>query len=328
MAQARAQHMTPTRPSSAHLPAHVVRRSRLVDRINRPGARLIVVTGPAGSGKTVAVRDWASTVELPVAWLPLDGRHTDPEYFLEALLHTLESLSPGVHEATWRDDPDDHAADRAIDRAVEHLSAAPRATLVLDDLHVIDRSPTTDLLARLVDVIPATNLSLIVLSRSDPPFQLHRFRLAGELVELRESDLRFDRDEASRFFERFPQVELDDIHVERLAERTEGWAAGLQFAALSLAGREDTDATATWPTSCSTRSSTASPTRSGSSCWPPRCSISSAPSCASTSPAVRTPLRCCAASRRSTCSWSRSTTSASGSAITTSSASFCDASCG
>src|SRR5918998_21306 len=242
MAQARAQHMTPTRPSSAHLPAHVVRRSRLVDRINRPGARLIVVTGPAGSGKTVAVREWASTVELPVAWLPLDGRHTDPEHFLEALLNTLESLSPGVHEATWRDDPDDHAADRAIDRAVEHLSAAPRATLVLDDVHVIDRGPPTALLARLVDVIPATNLSLIVLSRSDPPFQLHRFRLAGELVELRESDLRFDRDEVSSFFARFPQVELDDAHVDRLAERTEGWAAGLQFAALSLAGREDTDA--------------------------------------------------------------------------------------
>jgi LuxR family maltose regulon positive regulatory protein len=234
--------MTSTRPSSAHLPAHIVRRARLVDLMNPPGARLVVVTGPAGSGKTVAVRDWASTVEMPVAWLSLDGHHTDPEHFLESLLDTLEGLSPGVHEATWRDEPGDHAADRAVDRAVEHLSAMPRATLVLDDLHVIDRSRTAGLLARLVEVIPETNLSLVILSRSDPPFQLHRFRLAGELVELRESDLRFDRDEASRFFARFPEVELDDSHVARLAERTEGWAAGLQFAALSLAGRDDTDA--------------------------------------------------------------------------------------
>ncbi len=230
------------RPSSVQLPAHVIRRSRLVDRINRRGARLVVVTGPAGSGKTVAVRAWAGAVELPVAWLQLDARHTDPEHFLDALLDVLEKLSPGVHEATWRDDPGDHAADHAVDRAVDHLSAAPRATLVLDDLHVVDRSPTAGLLARLVEVIPATNLTLIALSRSDPPFPLHRFRLDGQLVELRESDLRFDRDEVGRFFASFPQVELDDSHVQRLAERTEGWAAGLQFAALSLAGRDDADA--------------------------------------------------------------------------------------
>jgi LuxR family maltose regulon positive regulatory protein len=230
------------RSSSRHLPTHVVRRTRLNDVMSRPGARLIVVTGPAGSGKTVAVRDWASTTEIPTTWLSLDGRHSDPEHFLEGLLVALEALSPGVHEATWRDDPGDHAADRAIDRAVEHLAAAPRATLVLDDLHVIDRSPTAEMLTRLVEVIPATNLTLVICSRSDPPLQLHRFRLAGELVELREADLRFDRSEAGQFFARFPQVDLDDSHVERLAERTEGWAAGLQFAALSLAGRHDADA--------------------------------------------------------------------------------------
>jgi LuxR family transcriptional regulator, maltose regulon positive regulatory protein len=97
-------------------------------------------------------------------------------------------------------------------------------------------------LARLVDVIPSTNLTLVVCSRSDPPLQLHKFRLAGELVEVREADLRFNPHEAGQFFARFPQVDLDQSHVERLVERTEGWAAGLQFAALSLAGRDDTDA--------------------------------------------------------------------------------------
>jgi LuxR family maltose regulon positive regulatory protein len=210
--------------------------------MSRPEARLIVVTGPAGSGKSVAVRDWSGTVAAPISWLSLDGRHNDPEHFLERLLAALEELSPGVHEATWRDDPGDHAADRAIDRAVRHLAAAPPATLVIDDLHVVDRSPTASLLARLVDVIPATNLTLVICSRSDPPLPLHRFRLSGELVELRESDLRFDATEAAQFFARFPQVDLDAGHVELLAERTEGWAAGLQFAALSLAGRDDTDA--------------------------------------------------------------------------------------
>jgi LuxR family maltose regulon positive regulatory protein len=236
--------MTVSRPDpvSAHLPEHVVRRTRLVEVMSRPAVRLIVVTGPAGSGKSVAVRDWSTTVEVATAWLSLDGRHADPEQFLDDLLATLEGVSPGVREATWRDDPVDRASDRAVERAVEHLAATPEAVLVLDDLHVVDRSPTADLLTRLVDVIPSTNLTLVVCSRSDPPFHLHKFRLAGELVELRESDLRFDPDEAAQFFARFPQVDLDAAHVERLAERTEGWAAGLQFAALSLAGREDTDA--------------------------------------------------------------------------------------
>lgn len=234
--------MTSARPVPVHLPTHMVRRARLVEKFDCPGARLIVVTGPAGSGKSVAVRDWASTAEEPTAWLSLDGRHTDPEHFLEALLVALEELSPGTSEATWRDDPGDHAADHAIDRAITHLAAAPAATLVLDDLHVIDRSPTTGLLTRLVDVIPRTNLRLVICSRSDPPLQLHGFRLAGELVELRESDLRFDAPEAAQFFAHFPQVDVDDVHVERLAERTEGWAAGLQFAALSLVGRDDPDA--------------------------------------------------------------------------------------
>jgi LuxR family transcriptional regulator, maltose regulon positive regulatory protein len=232
----------PTRTTSAHLPAHIVHRHRLVDALDRPGARLVVVTGPAGSGKTVAVRDWTSTVGSPTAWMSLDGRHRDPEQFLDGLLDVLEELSPGIHSATWRDDPGDHASDHALARAVEHLAAGPAGTVVLDDLHVIDNSPTAGFLGRLVDVIPDTNLRLVICSRSDPPLQLHRFRLGGELVELREADLRFDAVEAREFFAAFPQVELDTDQIERLAERTEGWAAGLQFAALSLVGRDDADA--------------------------------------------------------------------------------------
>jgi LuxR family maltose regulon positive regulatory protein len=227
---------------SAHLPDHMVRRRRLVDALAVRDARLVVVTGPAGSGKTVAVRDWRSTAESPTGWLSLDGRHTDPEHFLEDVVSVLDAIAPGVWEAIRSDDVRDQPPSGAVVRAVTHLSSSTRATLVLDDLHVIDRSPTTALLARLVDQIPAANLTLVICSRSDPQFPLHRFRLSGELVELREADLRFDRAEVGQFFARFPEVELTADHIDRLAERTEGWVAGLQFAALSLAGRADTDA--------------------------------------------------------------------------------------
>jgi len=226
---------------SAHLPAHMVRRPRLLEALDAPGARLVVVTGPAGSGKTVAVRDWRSTAPDPTGWLSLESRHADPAHFLEGLVAVLEELAPGVREAMRRDDVANHTPGAALGRAVGHLAAAHAATLVLDDLHVVDRSTSTDLLGRLVEVVPETNLTLVICSRSDPPFPLHRFRLAGELVELREADLRFDRGEAAEFFSRFPQVRLTPDHIDRLADRTEGWAAGLQFAALSLAGRAGTD---------------------------------------------------------------------------------------
>ena len=230
------------RASLPHLPAHVVRRGRLARRIGAEDARLVIVTGPAGSGKTVAVRDWASTWSGPVAWLSLDSRHADPEQFLDSLLLTLEDLAPGVLEAAFDAHPDDRAADHAAERAAAHLAAGPPATLVLDDLHVVDRSPTTALLSRLIPVISETRLRVVICSRSDPPLHLHGFRLAGELVELREADLRFNYTEAEAFFARFPQVDVDGRHIERLADRTEGWAAGLQFAALSLAGHDDPDA--------------------------------------------------------------------------------------
>jgi LuxR family maltose regulon positive regulatory protein len=230
------------RVAAASLPAHIVRRPRLIEALDARSGRLVVVTGPAGSGKTVAVRDWLSTASLPSAWLSLETRHTDPERFLEDLVATVDELAPGLQDALGREDPADHTAGWTFARAVDHLATAPPAILVLDDLHVIDRSPTTGLFARLVDFLRTSKLTIVICSRSDPPLPLHRFRLSGDLVELRQADLRFDRAETEQFFARFPAVRLSPDQIDRLAERTEGWAAGLQFAALSLAGREDADA--------------------------------------------------------------------------------------
>src|SRR4029450_5694919 len=103
--------MTSSRTLSPPLPAHIVRRGRLADALGTTGARVVVVTGPAGSGKTVAVRDWLSTLDEPAAWLSLEGSHADPAHLLEAVLDALDDLAPGLRDAVSGDDPEDHVAE-------------------------------------------------------------------------------------------------------------------------------------------------------------------------------------------------------------------------
>src|SRR5262245_33974700 len=164
--------MTSSRIPSAHLPAHIVRRGRLADALGTSGARLVVVTGPAGSGKTVAVRDWLSTLDEPAAWLSLDARHADPEHLLEALLYALDDLAPGLHDVIAGEESEDQEPDLALARAAEYLASWPRATLVLDDVHMVDYSPAATVLASLVGSVTPTTLRLVICSRSDPPIAL------------------------------------------------------------------------------------------------------------------------------------------------------------
>ena len=330
-----------SRLPAAHLPAHMVRRPRLAEKLEAPGAaggrgdrpgrararRSPCVTGCA-DGRGAGAPGCRST-----------ARHADPEHLLESLLDALDDLAPGVDRrhrpATTRTTM---PPSWPSSRAAEHLAARSRATLVLDDVHVIDHSPHADVLAALVEAIAATSLRIVLCSRSDPPVPLHRFRLAGELVELREADLRFNGDEAEQFFARFPQVELDGDQVDRAgrAHRGLGGRPAVRRPVAGRAGRTPTP------------SSTGSPgsdrhvadflldevldrqpeRRARRSCWPRRCWSGCGPTCASTSPAGPTPPPCCAGSRPRTCSSCRWTTSGAGSATTTCSASCCGVSCG
>ena len=326
------------RALAASLPAHMVRRPRLVEALEARSGRLVVVTGPAGSGKTVAVRDWLSTVSGPTAWLSLQARHTDPERFLEDLVATVDDLAPGLQDALGREDPADHSAGWTMARAIDHLATAPPATLVLDDLHVIDRSPTDRPVRLPRRVRESSKLTVVICSRSDPPLPLHRFRLAGELVELRQADLRFDRAEAEEFFARFPagRPEPGPDRPARRPHRGVGGGAAVRrpvpASGATTPTRSSTAspaATATSPTSCSTRCSTASRhdvrdfllADVGAGAL-------AADLCAHVTGRADAAASCCGGSRPSTCSSSRSTTSGSGSATTTCSASCCGASCG
>ena len=166
------------------------------------------------------------------------------------------------------------------------LLAGP-TVLALDDYHVIDAPAVHEAVTFLLDNLPP-QVTIAITTRADPPLPLARLRGRGELVELRAADLRFTADEADAFLNDVMGLDLDPAHVAALEDRTEGWAAGLQLAALSARGRTDAGTPATSPTSSrrspaatgsssttsSRRSWNASPTTSARSCSTPPCSTS------------------------------------------------------
>ena len=156
--------------------------------------------------------------------------------------------------------------------------------VALDDYHVVDAPAVHEAVTMLLDNLPP-QVTLAVTTRADPPLPVSRLRARGELVELRAADLRFTMDEADAFLTQVMGLDLDPAHVTALETRTEGWAAGLQMAALSARGRTDAaQSTASWrrsraatgssSTTWSRRSCRASPRTCGRSCSTPRCSSS------------------------------------------------------
>jgi LuxR family maltose regulon positive regulatory protein len=195
--------------------------------------RLTLVSAPPGAGKTVALLTWLDT--LPdrdrVAWLPLNESDDNPLAFWHRI---ATAVADARHEAAPVADTSEAALVASLFAA---LDGDEPLLLVLDDFHVI-RSP--DLLApftRLLVVAPE-QLRVVISSRSDPDLELHRLRLYGDLTEIRARDLAFTQAEAEAFFAA-AGISLRPEHVDTLVRRAEGWAAGLQFAALSLAASRD-----------------------------------------------------------------------------------------
>ena len=219
-----------------------VARADLVARLDTAVAahRLTVVSAAAGWGKTTLVGDWLATVEGPTAWVALDDSDNDParfwRYLSEALARAgilLDAQAVGALSGA------DATREVGLVELINAMAGTTeRVVLALDDLHAVTEPSITDSLAFLVPRLPET-LRLVVTTRTDPPFGLARLRARGDLGELRAGDLRFSGDEAARLLGDAIGADLDPVAVERLRARTEGWAAGLYLAGLSLRGRED-----------------------------------------------------------------------------------------
>ena len=201
---------------------------------------MTVVSAPAGSGKTVLLRSWISESGLAerAAWVTLGRDEPDPQRFWLSALGALRRTSVGsalVRELTAAPNLDGWMITERLLKDLAPLK--DRLWLVIDDLHELGSDQARRQLELLVMRAPAA-LRFVLASRHDVRLGLHRLRLEGELTEIRADDLRFAVAEARALFVA-AGVDLPSSAVAQLVDRTEGWAAGLRLAALSLARHPD-----------------------------------------------------------------------------------------
>src|SRR5512132_4321920 len=219
-------------------------RPRLLERLAEGVAGdLALVCAPAGFGKTALLADWARRSQRPVAWLSLDPGDNDPARFWRHVAAALDRVCPGIAEqiAPLLSPSAPPSFEGLVTALINELAAQPeQVLLVLDDYHLVDAQPVHASVGFLLEHRPP-GLRLLLASRADPPLPLARLRARGQLAELRAAELRFTPKEAAAVLREAvgPDLPLPDAAVGALTTRTEGWAAGLQLAALSLRGQSD-----------------------------------------------------------------------------------------
>jgi LuxR family maltose regulon positive regulatory protein len=217
-------------------------RSHLIGRLEEATTReFVLVSTPAGFGKTTLLASWARSAERPVAWLSLDGDDNDPVRFWRYIVAAVDRVHKGIgKQALSLLDASAQPTPKAVVTAlVNELVAGPgELVLVLDDYHMIESHAVHDGLAFLLEHL-SPGMHVVISSRSDPPIPLARFRARGQLVELRAADLRFTLEDAAALLRRVWELNLPEESIAALEERTEGWVTGLQLAALSLRGTSD-----------------------------------------------------------------------------------------
>lgn len=237
-------HLLATKLRPPAIPPKRTLRPHLVRRLNEgleAGRQITLLSAPAGFGKTVCAGDWVSTLGWPVAWLTLDPADDEPQRFFTYFCAALQQAAPGVGEeiaallAAGQLPPGDIISATLIN---DLLAAEQNFLLVLDDLHLIQDHFILQVLQTLVGNLPPA-LHLVLLTREDPDLPLARLRARNRLTEIRVGDLRFTTSETADFLNQVMGLSLAQSDVASLADKTEGWIAGLQLAGLSIRDRAD-----------------------------------------------------------------------------------------
>ena len=226
----------------------LVARPRLGERLDRGAAsKLVLVSAPAGFGKTTLLAEWlaarpaAAAGERSAAWLSLDRGDNDPASFWAYVIAALRTVASGVGEDALAllGESQPPPIETVLTTLLNDLGAvAGEIVLALDDYHVIDAREVQDGLAFLLDHLPP-RLHVVIASRADPALPLARLRARGELAEIRAAELRFTAAEAAAYLNEVMGLQLTARDIAALEARTEGWIAALQLAALSMQGRDD-----------------------------------------------------------------------------------------
>ncbi len=220
------------------LPDRLVQRSRLTDQLDAGLAghvRLMLASAPAGSGKSTLLASWLAGRPETSAWLQIEDVDSDPArfwtYLIASIGEALPSATSPLRQLVSSSDIDGQSLVSAMVNVLAEL--AEPLVVVIDDYHLIDHAGVHRGMERLIDLCPPT-VTIVVSTRVDPPFRLGRLRVRGQMTELRGEDFRFGAAEAAGLLLHHDDQILDERVVERLCRRTEGWAAGLVLAGLSL----------------------------------------------------------------------------------------------
>ena len=223
-------------------PTRLVDRSRLDLMLDRGVERrvpLVLVSAPAGSGKSTLLASWASNQSMSVAWLQVEDSDSDPARFWSSLVQAIERQRPSVGSnlsPLIAGSQGDHRV--VVPALVNELMNDERLVVVIDDYHLIDSDSVHRGVERLIDVCPP-ELTVAIATRVDPPFRLGRLRVRDRISEIRADDLRFGSAEASALLGGAATATLSPKVLDELCARTEGWAAGLVLAGLSLERAEN-----------------------------------------------------------------------------------------
>lgn len=230
-------------------PADYVPRPQLLRKLGQvPGYKLTILSAPAGFGKTTLLGAWfrektVQSVRIQPCWLSLDPEDNDPGRFLEALLSSLEdagisldtasSFPPIVSTTNYRS---------VLNAVVRDLSNLPNeVVLAFDDYHVIENQEVHELVSRLIARAPQS-FHILISTRTQPPFETGKLRVSGQLLEIGPADLRFTLDETRAYLHLSQDFSFPEKDIVTIAEKTEGWIAGLKMAVLAIRKSEDPSA--------------------------------------------------------------------------------------
>jgi len=238
------KHLLMTKIQIPPLPQHPVRRERLLKALDRglqEAVRVTLISAPAGYGKTTLLSSWIHSRGVNTAWFSISEGDNDPARFLSYLILSLDTITgdmqltlPGEQLLTLEEVRQDHLVPllNVLSQQKDPL------VFVLDDYYLIQNQVVQDMMAYLLENAPS-HVHFFLATRADPALPLARLRGRGQVNDIRMNDLRFEVEEAVRFFAGLPELNLDQNQISTLHRRTEGWISGLQMISVVLRGRNN-----------------------------------------------------------------------------------------